>query len=88
MILRSSRADVRNPVLRLPEAAALAEWCRAHPDGAALLRGLIRALSRSSHADADRSWAKRKGFAAFYWRAMGIYARHIAAAISAALKSA
>jgi hypothetical protein len=78
---RSARADVRNPVLRLPEAAALADWCRAHPEGADHLWRLVRAISAQAHAEADRSWRQRKPPLAAYWRAMGVYARHIAAAL-------
>lgn len=82
MIPRSSRAEVRNPILRLPEAQRLAEVLADHPDAARAFRDLLGAIHRHAHTEADRAWRQRKPPVAAYWRAMGVYARHIRAAVA------
>lgn len=42
------------------------------------LRALFMGIRRKAHADADRSWATRKGPMALYWRCVGVYTGHIA----------
>lgn len=75
---RSSRADVRNPVLSLPAAARIREL---DPDSRAVLAALLRDLGADANAKAETSWTKGKGPMAAYWKAAGVYARHLARAL-------
>lgn len=71
---RSLRLAVRNPVLALPEAAAV----KALPlDVRVALAGLLDGIRRSSREKAASAWARRKFQTAAYWAAVGVYARHI-----------
>lgn len=68
-----------NPLLRLPAGKAL----MALPaEQRAPLEALLRELRDQANTEAERSWAKRKGPMAAYWRAVSTYARHIAHALS------
>ena len=68
-----------NPLLRLPASRALmdlpAEQRRP-------IERLLRQLRDQADAEAERSWARRKGPMAAYWRAVATYARHTAHALS------
>lgn len=77
-VARSSRAEVRNPVLALPSA-----WQIHHagPETRALLRRLLLDLSVDAKDKAERAWRRHKGPMAAYWRSVAVYARHIAAAL-------
>jgi hypothetical protein len=72
---RSSRPDVRNPVLALPSAAALADL---PPDARAALRAVLLDIRADSRARADDSWRRSKAPMAAYWKAVSVYAGHIA----------
>lgn len=62
---RSSRADVRNPLLALPEVAALREL----PDDAqAALAALLRQLSHQASTKAEYCWQTHKPSMAAYWK--------------------
>ncbi|WP_262030778.1 hypothetical protein [Microvirga sp. Mcv34] len=75
---RSSRIEVRNPVLALPAFKAL----HSLPEPAKIaVAGLLDNLSKDAEAKAQASWLKRKGPMAAYWRACAVYAKHIARAI-------
>ncbi|GIU74795.1 MAG: hypothetical protein KatS3mg004_1882 [Bryobacteraceae bacterium] len=67
-----------NPVLDLPECKELLGL----PDASriALARALC-GLASAADTKADISWRRRKAPMAAYWRAVSIYARHIARAL-------
>lgn len=76
--MRSTTALVRNPVLAL---AAIAEL-QALPEGArAPLARLLRELGHDATARGDKAWRTHKPPMAAYWKAVAVYARHIARAI-------
>lgn len=77
-VLRSSRAETRNPVLGLPAAARIRAL---PPEQRALLGDLLRDLAREADARAEAAWRRRKGPMAAYWRASCTYAKHLARAI-------
>jgi hypothetical protein len=71
---RSSRPEVRNPLLALPAAGRLREL---NAPSRAALRVVLEDLRRDAHARAEASWRKRKAPQAVYWRAVGVYAGHL-----------
>lgn len=73
---RSSRPDVRNPMLALPAARAIAEL---PPESRLALRILLLDLSRDARRRAEYSWRSSKAPMAVYWKAIAVYARYIAA---------
>src|SRR3546814_6574625 len=82
---RSSRAEVRNPVLALPAARLI----RAMP---ANIRALLAVLLLDLAADARRrsrtSWENRKVFVAAYWATVAVYAGHVARVLGGAGRQA
>ena len=76
---RSSRAAVRNPLLRLAGTAALQrlpELTRGK------LRVLLRDLARACGDRAERCWSRRERADALYWRTAAVYAGHLARALA------
>lgn len=74
---RSNRAEVRNPVLLLPGAARL----RKLPAPARLaLQAVLLDLRQDARCRADECWRKHKAPMAAYWKAVSVYAGHIARA--------
>lgn len=72
---RSNRAEVRNPILALPAAQrliALPKPIRDH-----LVEVLIE-MQRDARERAETSWRTHKAPMALYWKAVGVYAGHIA----------
>lgn len=68
-----------NPLLKLPAGRALL----AMPaEQRAPLEAVLRELRAQADAEAEKSWKKRKGPMAAYWRAVATYARHTAHALS------
>lgn len=68
-----------NPLLNLPAGRALLNLPapeRAH------IEAVMRELRDQANTEAEKSWAKRKGPMAAYWRAVSTYARHLAHALS------
>lgn len=65
-----------NPLLKLPAGRAL----MAMPDSPEkrVFEQLLRELRAQADAEAEKSWKKRKGPMAAYWRAVATYARHVA----------
>ena len=45
------------------------------------LEAVLRELRAQADAEAEKSWRKRKGPMAAYWRAVATYARHTAHAL-------
>ena len=75
MTRRSSRAEVRNPVLSLPAARLI----RAMPaDTRTLLAVLLLDLATEARRRGRMSWESRKVFVAAYWATVGVYAGHVA----------
>lgn len=72
---RSNRREVRNPVLALPASARL----RALPSGTRQeLAAIFRELALDSRERAAECWRKHKAPMAAYWKAVSVYAGHIA----------
>lgn len=72
---RSSRPDVRNPLLTLPSAARAADM----PDEARQwLIAFLYDLRRDCSAKAAKAWQSYKAPSAFYWRVCAVYCGHIA----------
>lgn len=72
---RSTRREVRNPLLSLPEIRELAE----QPDDVRqALVSVLRSIQRDARSRADLAWRKHKAPMAVYWKAVGVYAGHLA----------
>lgn len=73
--MRSSRPDVRNPLLALPAASEIAclpvEAKRA-------LRNLLLDIRCDAQARAEKCWRQHKAPMAAYWKAVSVYAGHTA----------
>ena len=78
---RSSRLEVRNPVLGLPSAQAIQEL---PAEQRRPLGRLLRELAADADRRAEECWAARKGALAAYWRTVSTYAKHTARAIDPA----
>lgn len=74
---RSSRQEVRNPVLALDATARINEL---PPESRALISDILRDLSRDARSRAQKSWSQNKGPMAVYWKAVGAYATHLSRA--------
>ena len=71
-------ATIRNPVLGLPAVARLQALPRPAREALAAVLG---DLARDAGERAEASWRRRKAPMAAYWKAVSVYARHIARAI-------
>lgn len=76
---RGARVDVRNPIVLMPEAVALA--AALSPGQRRLFGDLMRRMAVEADKNAEKAWRKRKGPMAAYWRAGCTYMKHIARAI-------
>jgi hypothetical protein len=72
---RSARSDVRNPLLTLPSAQALAELPSESKEA---LHALLLDLAAAAAWRAEESWRRHKAPMAAYWKAVAVYARHTA----------
>lgn len=72
---RARRADVRNPILALPAAARLSTLS---PMARVELRMLLLDLRRDAQKRAEECWRRHKAPMAAYWKAVAVYAGHIA----------
>jgi hypothetical protein len=80
-MLRSSRPEVRNPLLALPAARELAALLAEEPELARRVKRLaldLKAQCRANEAEAIR---KRKGPMVSYWMSTGTWCRHLSALI-------
>lgn len=75
---RSSRSDVRNPVLKLPGVASLRSMDAATRDA---LATVLKDIHLDARERADKCWRTHKAPMAAYWKAVSVYAGHIARAI-------
>jgi hypothetical protein len=73
---RSSRRDVRNPVTALAAVQKLRQVA-----GKELLIELLLEIRTDALQRADKAWRTHKAPMALYWKAVGVYAGHIARAI-------
>lgn len=76
--VRSSRMEVRNPILVLPAMASLRALS---PDCRGALRVVLLDLAADARHRADVCWRKHKAPMAAYWKAVAVYASHTARAI-------
>lgn len=76
---RSQRAEVRNPVLGLPAVQRLRDLS---PETRHVLAQLLLEIAGDAQHRANAAWAKHKAPMAAYWKAVAVYARHIARAIT------
>lgn len=74
MTARSSRREVRNPVLALPAARRLQAL---PPDVREHLAQLLAELAEDAHRRAAEAWRKHKAPMAAYWKACAVYAGHL-----------
>lgn len=75
---RSNRPDVRNPVLALPAAARLREL---DADSRAALRAVLLDLRADARERAETCWRRHKAPMTAYWKAVAVYAGHLARAL-------
>ncbi len=71
---RSSRADVRNPILSLPSIARLQGLSNATR---ADLCAVLLDLRQDAQGRADDCWRRHKAPMAAYWKAVAVYAGHL-----------
>ena len=76
--MRSTRPEVRNPVLGLP---AVERLLALPPESREAIAALMGDLSHDARVRAQESWRKNKGPMAAYWKAVGAYATHIRRAV-------
>ena len=74
-ISRASRASVRNPVLALPATRQLVQL---DPVVRSNLRAVLIDLAADARARAEESWRRHKALMAVYWKAVAVYAGHLA----------
>lgn len=75
---RSSRREVRNPLVALPAMAAI----QALPTESRLaIVALLNDLASDAAGRAEKSWRQNKGPMAAYWKAVSVYAKHLRAAV-------
>lgn len=75
---RSQKLEVRNPVLRLAAAKGIVALPieQRRPLGI-----LLRQLADQANEQAEVSWGQKKGIMAAYWKAVSVYAKHLARVI-------
>lgn len=78
---RGARREVRNPVLALPSAKKI---LNLPPEVRQPLGTLLRELADDAAGQAQRSWKSNKGIMAAYWKAVSVYAKHLARVIDPA----
>lgn len=78
---RGARREVRNPILLLPAAQGIL----ALPvESRRPLGILLRQLADQANDQAQVSWKSNKGIMAAYWKAVSVYAKHLARVIDPA----
>lgn len=76
--VRSARREVRNPVLALPGVRQLLNL----PAPVRLeIATALRSVALDARERADKSWRTHKAPMALYWKAVSVYAGHLARAI-------
>lgn len=72
--MRSSKPDVRNPLIHLPAAAAIQSL---PADSKATLKALLKEISSDARARATKAWVTHKAPMAVYWKAVAVYTNHL-----------
>lgn len=75
---RSTLAEVRNPILSLPASAALRDL---NDESKSALISVMLNLQADARERAEKCWRTHKAPMAVYWKAVGVYAGHIARAL-------
>jgi hypothetical protein len=75
---RSSQPEVRNPILGLPAAVRIKKLPQPVREA---LSDLLKELAVDAQVRADKCWRSHKAPMAAYWKAVAVYARHIARAV-------
>ncbi|MBB3641147.1 hypothetical protein [Variovorax atrisoli] len=75
---RSNRADVRNPMLKLPEVRN--EFDALPPEARAALVTMLRVVSRLCRENAVHAYKTRKPPMFTYWQGLAVNTRHLALA--------
>ena len=70
---RSTKAEVRNPLIGLASAQRVKELPL---DAHKALADLLTEMSIDASVRAEKAWAKSKGPMAAYWKAVSVYAKH------------
>lgn len=84
--MRSTRPDVRNPLLQLESARRLGEWLTSST--AQVLAIFVTEISNDARARASECWKKHKAPMALYWKIVAVYARHFAQILRAISRQA
>lgn len=77
-MVRSSQAEVRNPILALP---SLGRVQSLPPEAQAALWALLDDLAKDAASRAQVSWVQNKAPMAAYWKAVSVYAKHVRAVL-------
>ena len=72
---RHATPEVRNPMLALPGTARLVEL---DPHTRSMLRAVLLDLAVDARTRAEDSWRRNKAPMAAYWKAVSVYAGHLA----------
>jgi hypothetical protein len=78
MTQRSNLPEIRNPVLALP---AVKRLMQLSPSARSEIAEVLRELSLDARARAEESWRRHKAPMALYWKAVSVYAGHLARAV-------
>lgn len=78
---RGARREVRNPVLLLPASRGILDL---PIESRRPLGILLRQLADQAAEQAQISWKQNKGIMAAYWKAVSVYAKHLARVIDPA----
>lgn len=78
MIPRSSRREVRNPILALPEVKAIMALPVEQREALAVL---LKGVARAAREKGEHCWSTRKPPMAGYWASSAVVAKHIAHAL-------
>lgn len=78
---RSTRPDVRNPLLKLPAMGRLIAILAAHPEIRAIVLDLLAEIAAHARSTAEQSWRKHKAPMAYYWKVVAVYVGHTRRAI-------
>jgi hypothetical protein len=82
MFARSSRPDVRNPLLSLP--GLVDAFATLPPEAVRALDVFLDVLASNARSKAETCWQKHKPPMAAYWKAIAVYARHLRLAVRTA----
>jgi hypothetical protein len=72
---RSTRREVRNPLVALPGFGLLLDQ---PADVRVALGAALRSIQADARDRAEKAWRTHKGPMALYWKAVSVYAGHLA----------